>query len=412
MYSILRFWLNGWIESLYIEPVFHFKYYGFEFIKIPSAEGIYLLYAIMFISALFITIGLIYRFSAIIFFIIFTYLELIDKALYLNHYYFVSLVAFLMILVPAGRSFSLDNKLFKRKSWDKVPAWSINIIKFQLCIVYFYAGVAKLNYDWLFLAQPLKIWLPANSNLPIIGSLLTKEVTAYVFSWFGMIYDISIWFFLLYSRTRIFAYLCVIAFHTMTGILFQIGVFPIVMTFATLIFYSPNFHDKLLQTLGFDKSNNTFGYRVQKIRPILYGLLLLFSTIQLIWPLRFLQYSGNLFWHEQGYRFSWRVMLMEKTGRAIFYVKDSGSEKEVIVEPIDYLTLTQEKQMATQPDMIIEFAHFLEQEFIKKGYKDPIIRVESTVLLNGDKSGSLIDPNLDLTKLEDGFAEKDWIINK
>ena len=34
--------------------------------------------------------------------------------------------------------------------------------------------------------------------------------------------------------------------------------------------------------------------------------------IQVIFPLRYIFYPGELFWHEQGYRFSWRVMLMEK----------------------------------------------------------------------------------------------------
>ena len=28
----IRFWAKGWIEKLYIDPVFHFKYYGFEWV--------------------------------------------------------------------------------------------------------------------------------------------------------------------------------------------------------------------------------------------------------------------------------------------------------------------------------------------------------------------------------------------
>ena len=33
--------------------------------------------------------------------------------------------------------------------------------------------------------------------------------------------------------------------------------------------------------------------------------------IQLAFPFRYLLYPGNIFWTEEGYRFSWRVMLME-----------------------------------------------------------------------------------------------------
>ena len=33
MFSIIRFWYNGWIESLYLEPGFHFSFLGFFFEK-------------------------------------------------------------------------------------------------------------------------------------------------------------------------------------------------------------------------------------------------------------------------------------------------------------------------------------------------------------------------------------------
>jgi len=38
----------------------------------------------------------------------------------------------------------------------------------------FEEGVAKLNPDWLFAAQPMRIWLMANSGLPVIGSWLAE----------------------------------------------------------------------------------------------------------------------------------------------------------------------------------------------------------------------------------------------
>ena len=104
-------------------------------------------------------------------------------------------------------------------------------------MVYFFAGVAKLNFDWLIEAQPLKIWLPAQSHLPMIGPFLEMEVTAYFFSWFGAIYDLTIPFLLLMNRTRPWAYAAVVVFHVMTRILFPIGMFPFIMIGATLIFF-------------------------------------------------------------------------------------------------------------------------------------------------------------------------------
>ena len=61
--SILRFSLKGWINELYVKPIFFFKYYGFEWVKVPNETGLYILFALVAISALFIMFGLFYRFS-------------------------------------------------------------------------------------------------------------------------------------------------------------------------------------------------------------------------------------------------------------------------------------------------------------------------------------------------------------
>src|SRR4051812_31127435 len=204
--SILRFAGKGWIYKLYIKPVFYFSYYGFEWIKPLGDPGMYILFFIMGIAALFLMLGLFYRFSAVLFFLTFTYVELIDKTNYLNHYYFVSVVAFLLILVPAGNYFSIDTLRCPQKRNTHIPRLFILILQLQLGLVYFYAGLAKLNPDWLFDAMPLRIWLQAHTDLPLIGSLMDKVWIAYFFSWFGAIYDLSIPFLLLFRKTRGFAY--------------------------------------------------------------------------------------------------------------------------------------------------------------------------------------------------------------
>ncbi|MDB5115550.1 MAG: deoxyribonuclease HsdR, partial [Mucilaginibacter sp.] len=171
--SAIRFVLKGWISAYYIKPRFHFTFYGFDWVKPLGETGMYALFAVLILAALFITIGLFYRAAIVTYFLCFTYVELIDKTTYLNHYYFISVMAFLMILVPANRYFSVDTIRQPTIAVTRIPAWTINIFKLQLVLVYFFAGVSKLNYDWLIAAMPLKIWLPANSQLPIIGGLLT-----------------------------------------------------------------------------------------------------------------------------------------------------------------------------------------------------------------------------------------------
>ena len=112
-YSIIRFWSKGWIEELYILPEFHFSYYGFEWAK-PIGEYTYLLFLICFISTVFITLGYKYKASIITFFLSFTYIELMDKTTYLNHYYFISILSFLLIFLPLNSTFSVDSFLKKK----------------------------------------------------------------------------------------------------------------------------------------------------------------------------------------------------------------------------------------------------------------------------------------------------------
>ena len=115
-FSIARFCWRGWIDTVYVNPRFHFSYVGFEWIQPFGNIGMYLLFAAMLVSCLLIIIGFYYRAAIIIFFLSFTYVELIDVTTYLNHYYFISLVAFLLIWLPANRAYSLDARLKKVKA--------------------------------------------------------------------------------------------------------------------------------------------------------------------------------------------------------------------------------------------------------------------------------------------------------
>lgn len=410
--SGIRFWANGWIEQLYIEPSFHFKYYGFEFVKELSPSGMYLLFSTMILSALLVCVGLFYRLSIITFFLSFTYIELIDKATYLNHYYFVSLIAFIMIFLPAAKNYSLDARLFKN-AVTKIPRYTIDIIRFQLCCVYFFAGVAKLNQDWLFEAMPMAIWLKAKSGIPVIGPALKYEATAYLMSWCGAIYDLFIPFFLIRQKTVKWAYVFVIIFHALTAIIFpRIGIFPYMMMGGSLIFFSASFHKKLLAKF-YCASENVWNARNKIVKPALYC----FVAFQLLLPFRHLAYPGNLFWTEQGFRFSWRVMLMEKMGNSQFYVVSDDNET-LVIENSTYLSPLQEKQMSTQPDMVLEFAHFLYNEF-----KDSlIVENNKTIALNNpavkakvytrlhNHGQLMVDTNVNLAAQKRGFHHKDWII--
>ena len=417
-YSIIRFWLKGWIEELYILPKFHFSYYGFEWAK-PIGEYTYILFLICFISTVFITLGYKYRVSIITFFISFTYIELMDKTTYLNHYYFISILSFLLIFLPLHSTFSIDSFL-KKKSFSKVPTWSIDSIKLLITIVYLYAGIAKINSDWLFEAMPLKIWLTSKYDLPLIGELFLQENWVhYIMSWGGMLYDLSIPFLLMYQRTRVMAFIFVVFFHLFTLVLFPIGMFPHIMIFSAMIFFSPRFHKKVIQKLksaivklyGSLKNYTSKSIEYYKIKNEEYVriVLVFIFLIQLILPFRYNLYPGELFWHEQGYRFSWRVMLIEKIGYTNFKIKDPKNGTSFIVDSSKHLTSFQLKQMSFQPDFILEFAHYLGDIYSTDETKVEVY-AESYVALNGRASRRFIDPEINLYKEKESFKNKDWIL--
>lgn len=415
--SIVRFMSLGWVDKLYIQPRFFFSYYGFDWVK-PVGEYTYLLFIICGVSALAVSLGYKYRLAIITFFLSFTYIELMDKTTYLNHYYFISLMAFVMIFLPANAYYSIDAKKDTVIAYQKIPAWSIDIIKVLLGVVYFYAGLAKLNSDWLLHALPLKIWLPSKYNIPLIGSFLEQEWVHYAFSWTGAIYDLAIPFLLLYKRTRLYAFIMVVVFHVLTRVLFPIGMFPFVMIFSTLIFFSDQWHHKLLSIVSkyfkiskayFDNGKQliTSGMKLSRCK---VRLLLVFLIVQLLFPFRYLLYPGELFWTEEGFRFSWRVMLMEKAGYANFIVTDPKTNKIFHVDNAEFLTPFQEKQMSFQPDFILEFAHFLHDHYQEEGIEDPEVRVECYVALNGRLSQPYIDPSVNLAKEKESFAHKTWLL--
>lgn len=411
--SIFRFFYYGWIDSLYIQPKFFFSYYGFEWVK-PLGEYTYLLFFLAGISPIGIILGKYFKISIITFFLTFTYIQLMDKTNYLNHYYFISLVAFLMIFLPMNANYSMDaNNPKIRKT--KVPIWTVNAIKILVGVVYFYAGICKLNSDWLIDAMPLKIWLPSKHYLPIIGSLMDDKYTAYAFAWIGAIYDLSIPFLLMWKKTRNFAFLSVVIFHILTWILFPIGMFPFIMIGGAFIYFSSNWHEKLWTIISrifrfkipISQGENSV-YQSSKIAKIIVGLLLIFH---IVFPWRYLLYPGELFWTEEGYRHSWRVMLMEKTGYTTFKVKDTKTNEVFIVENLDFLTPTQEKQMAFQPDFILEFAHYISDYYQKnKNVHQPEIYVESYVALNGRTPKKMVDENINLNNEKDSFEHKKWIL--
>ncbi len=419
--ATLRTMLLGWVDKFYLEPQFFFKYYGFEWISVcGGAWGIYTVYVLLLLSSLGIMLGAFYRFSSILFFILFTYTELLDVTHYLNHYYLVTCISFLSCCLPLHQYLSVDVYLNPNLKRLTIPYYCIFVLQLQLAIVYFYAGIAKLHSDWLLDAQPLRIWLAQRANFPLLGPLLSWPSTALLFAWAGAIFDLSIPFLLWWKKSRVYAYVSVLLFHLMTAMLFYIGLFPYFMMGMTIIFFSTAWHKKIITIFGrifiltlsklkqVGSQTQPYSNQVLGIHTVYRYVLIGFMSFQLLFPLRHWLYPGNVLWTEEGFRFAWKVMVLEKRGHAVFTVTDG--ERTSIVRNLDFLTEKQELMMSYQADLILQFAKHLAKVYQQKGYQDPVVTVDCQVSWNGRLSRPYIDPKVNLAQQAWNLYPKAWII--
>jgi hypothetical protein len=408
--SFVRFIANGWVERQYIAPEYHFTYPGFGWVEPLPGIGMVVVFGVLVVCALGIMLGAAYRLCIVVFAILFAYVQLIDATFYLNHYYLVALLSILMIGLPLNRRLAVDSWLRPALRQDYAPTWMLDSLRLQVGIVYVFAGIAKLQSDWLLDAMPLRLWLPPMSDLPIVGSLLAERATAYAFSWAGAIYDLSIPFLLLYRRTRLLAFAGVVVFHLLTALLFPvIGLFPWIMMAASLLFLPANIPFHLHRRQEWHPHKMVVG-TASAVRLLSTAGLILFFALQLLLPLRHWLYPGDVLWTEEGFRLSWRVMLVDKAGDALFFVRDPASGRRWQASPSDYLTRQQEAQMSFQPDMILQFAHFLERTYRTAGYGDLEVYAEVHVAYNGRPARLLIDPQVDLTRYAPSFLHKPFIL--
>lgn len=415
----VRFLAKGWVERFFVTPTFAFKYWGFGWVPVLPAWAVYALFLLQVAFALLIALGLFHRLAATGFALAFLYAELMDASLYLNHHYLVALLALLLAVLPAHSLWSLDARRRPALRRQTVPAACLLVLRFQVGLVYICAGLAKLQADWLSHGQPLGIWFTARADLPLLGPLLAHPSAALALAWLGMLFDTTIVFWLMWRRTRAAALGVLVGFHAMTSVLFPIGVFPVIMIIAATVLCPPDwprrFVARLLAKTRFGAlpvvspvEANTFATtKHQRLAPVAFAA---FALAQLVLPFRHLLYGGNVLWHEQGMRFSWRVMVREKTGSVTFHVREASTGRTFTVSPREYLADHQEREMLTQPELIWQLARHIAREVERQGRGPVEVRAEALVSLNGRPPAPLVDPTVDLAAVTVGLAPSAWVM--
>lgn len=406
-----RYFAKGWIDTQFVDPALHFHYYGFSWVHPLPGLGMHVVFALLGASAALMAVGLLYRAASILFCLLFTYIFLIDQTWYLNHFYLIVLLSLISIVLPANRAWSVDAWLRPAIRSQTVPAWSLWLLRFQIAIPYVYGGIAKLHADWL-AGVPMQIMMGSGERYPLLGPYFDVDAVVLGFAWGGLLFDLLIVPLLLWGPTRVPAYIAAILFHASNARMFRIGIFPLVMVAASMVFFPAD-------SLRPEQSARPpqpgepphLAATLTRRQRWFVAMLSLFVAWQLLMPLRHFLYPGNVNWTEEGHRFSWHMKLRTKTATAVFHAHDeNGRELTDFTPPDQVLHPRQLAVMSERPDMLLQYAHRIADELRAQGHQHVAVRAEVQASLNGRRPQPLIDPAVNLAAQPRNLRHSTWIV--
>lgn len=401
---------SGRVRELYIEPRFHFTYYPFDFVRPWPGAGMIWHFLGLLLLAVAIAAGWFYRWATILFAAGFTYFFLLECTNYQNHYYLIALCSWCLACLPLHRLWSLD-VLDRRVGWSPtVPAWCLWLLRFHIGVPYFFGGIAKLHPDWL-AGEPMRTHLLLRSSLPVIGPSLQQEAVVQVFVWGGLLFDLLIVPMLLWRPTRWLGYGLSLIFHGLNALLFQIHIFPWFMMFATTLFFEPDWPRRIVgrQAAALPRVVPTEGLSWSWRKRAGLTLVSAYVLFHLVWPFRHWVYPGDAAWTEQGHLFAWRMMLRAKVSAVRYYITDTATGFTWNPSLRPYLCREQVEKFGRDPEMVLQLAHFLADEYQRETGRTAEVRALVLTSLNGRKPQPLIDPQVDLTQIPRGRSHRPWV---
>jgi hypothetical protein len=139
-------------------------------------------------------------------------------------------------------------------------------------------------------------------------------------------------------------------------------------------------------------------------------LLVFYAIMQVLVPLRAFAYPSPVLWAEDGMRFSWRVMIREKSASVTYKVRGKDSERHILVSPLRYLNVHQEREMGGQPDMIAKLARHVAKDYERKWGEPVSVFADVWISFNGRKPVRFIDPDVDLAATIDNLAPAHFVL--
>lgn len=406
VYGICMLWESfyfikiDFIQHFLIRPEVHFNYDFASFIApFPKPILSILLLGILVSSILFI-LGKYVKQSAWFIFIAFSYILLIDKAYYNNHLYLICLFAFFFAITASNESVSI-----KKDSPKKIPNWQLLIFQFQLGIVYFFGGVAKINGDWINRFEPVKTILNQRASDSIFRPILETDFAAYFISYGGLLFDLGIIFLLLYRPTRNLALIGALVFNIMNAWLFDdINIFPFMMMGSLVLFIEPhtvrNFINK---RLAFVKLASPSEESIDTKKGIVQ-LLAIYFVLQLILPLRHFLFKGNTEWTGKAQYFSWRMKIQTRKTNKLEFTVLNYDKKEIVTVDLRSFGLNDDqiRLLSMHPETGVKLAKEIRRTAELKGLKNIEVKANVVVSFNS-RTPQRLYKDIDLSAVEEGI---------
>lgn len=399
---------TGWVRSNFIVPEFTFSHIGMEWLQPLPGVGMYVYFAAMGCFSLMVMVGYKYRYSLGALTLLWAGAYFMQKTSYNNHYYLLLLIAFLMLFLPAERYASVDAQLKPEHKALTMPKWCSMVLVFQVTIVYFYATIAKFYPDWLD-GTFTKNLLSGIEAGPFLNRLFAKKWFYMFIAYAGIAFDGLIVPMLLWKRTRTLAIAASLAFHLFNSIFLKIGIFPYFALSFAVFFYPP----ETIRAVFFRRKpifDTSVTRPVSNGIPVFFLFFVPYFVVQLFLPLRHHFIEGEVLWSEEGHRLSWRMMLRERSGYAVFKVVDKKNGEIIPYRMSEHLTQKQIDGMSTKPDMLWQMAQRIEAEELAKG-RQVSVYVNSMVSINRRPIKQLVSPKVDLAAEDwNYFGHNRWIL--
>ncbi|TSM12516.1 Vitamin K-dependent gamma-carboxylase [Bagarius yarrelli] len=409
----------------------------FDFLEPLPMDWMYFVYLVMFLGAVGIMLGCFYRLSCLMFISTYWYIFFLDKTAWNNHSYLYGLIGFQLTLMDANRYWSIDGLRNPRKRNAHVPLWNYTLLRTQIFIVYFIAGVKKLDADWVegysmkylahhWLFDPFKVILPVELiNLMVVHGG-------------GLILDLTAGYLLFFDATRPVAFFFVSYFHCMNSQLFEIGMFPYTMLATSPLFcYTdwprrffgrfPEFLWSVLPAVTLPpqpstsclypsqsgSSTDTQTRHKSSKQRFRHKMAAIF-TIVYIAEQFFLPYShfitkGYNNWTNGLYGYSWDMMVHSRSHQHVKITYKDGVTGE-----IGYLNpgvFTQSRRWKDHGDMLKQYAACLSRNLPRYNISEPQIYFDIWVSINDRFQQRIFDPRVNIVKADwSPFRTNLWLM--